>query len=134
MTVQSQQYGWCFIFSFPFLLYTDPERPPNVLEIQIEGIKYRIYPPFRAGPANFVPMPPVPGEVIPTLPEAVGTLNGIIRGPAAMYSFPKLPGESVTHMQTEPDQQWQTVPQYRPMDAMRIDVVDVHPELTHFEG
>jgi hypothetical protein len=111
------------LLTFPFWLIVDAASQPELIETAINCTKVRLYPPFRSGPANFIPMPFVNPHNVPFLP---GAKPNIPPGYAMMsVAFaPKLgldkDGKFNAFMSW--GKEWASPLEQIPMDSMRIDV------------
>lgn len=113
-------FGRSRLYSFPFWLIVDASWPPEVAETIFGGTKYRIYPPFRSAPANFVWMPEVAPHAIPFLP---GTK------PQMPQNLRLLTTASVPNLGTKPEILVCWAPEWNennrpgnfPMDSLRLD-------------
>ncbi len=116
--------GTALLYTFPFLIYVDSQSPIKVKEIIIDDTTIRIYPFFRSGKANFIPMPPISVESIPFI-EGLNiepNNNLIIPTLAAIPSLEKdVNGESIMHLFVK--EEFEQFPSIMPMDSLRIDLL-----------
>ena len=119
--------GMAFVYTFPFWLFIKDsvQDAPDVKDIIISGTRIRLYPPFRSGPANFIPMPYVDPSKIPFLPGArpetakdyklisLSAIPGLVSKPGDKPSVHLVWGDTWKDKAPEPF----------PMDSIRIDVI-----------
>lgn len=126
MTGENQRnvQGRSFTYSFPFWIFVDCSEPLTVKEFQVQSFLVRVYPLFRSGPANFLPMPHINATAIPFIPGTRPDIDPKYR-PRAMAAIPLL----ISNRRTKPGmllcwaEEWQDRPDPFPMDSIRIDIM-----------
>lgn len=58
--------GRCYLLSFPFWVFVNRRERLPIREIEYLNRNFRVYPPFRSAPINWVPMPAIRAERIPS--------------------------------------------------------------------
>ena len=126
-SIKPMPAGESWLFSFPFWLIVDRSSMPQTVETEIKGLKVRIYPPFRSGAANFIPMPFVDPLMIPfkegTRPDIASNYK-IFR----LASFPRLQvnEQSKTGVQLLWGEEWENQLNEFPKDSLRLDMEGSH--------
>jgi hypothetical protein len=112
-----------FLYTLPAWIYVDTEEPPSVFDGSHSGMGVRFYPPFRSGPANYIPMPEVNFQVVPWLEGARPNIASDFRMPT-MAMLPLLPGSQRERptMSAVWGPTWEESPDPFPMDSLRIDI------------
>lgn len=120
--------GTSYLFTYPFWIFVDKESPPNIREINAEDYLLRLYPPFRSGPANFIPSPDVNLHTIPFIPGKKPQMDLGVKQVSSLAIFPTLVkgrgGNAGVHTAWGPD--WAKLEaemRESPMDSLRIDIV-----------
>jgi hypothetical protein len=111
-----------YLFTYPYWIFIDTQDAPvDAEEIRIEEILVRIYPPFRSGAANFIPMPAVDAQAIPFPP---GVNQPHIAPGFLIPTMVALPQPGLTdRLMTVWGLNWTEQPRLYPRDSVRIDVV-----------
>ncbi len=117
--------GLAFIYTFPFLVYVDSSSQIKIKEIIFNGKTVRIYPLFRSGKANFVPMPPVEIQNIPFIDrlDIYIPSEAIIPLVSAIPSFDR-DENGMFHLLVSWGEKFEKVLKIMPMDSLRIDVLE----------
>lgn len=116
------------LFSFPFIVLVDTRDSPQVEMMRIEQSNIRIYPPFRSGPANWLPMPPIQTFSVPFLdgrrPKHIRDDGSILM---TLSAYPQLavPGLQEMSIQWAWGKKWdgEKPPILFPMDSLRLDII-----------
>lgn len=118
--------GESFLFSFPFWVFVNLKDPPKIVELKKPGSLIRVYPPFRSGPANFLPMPSINPNEIPFLPgiEVSSPKNHKFLTPASFPNLDKKKGLKICW-----DEEFEEGIQNFPMDSIRIDIIKKEDDL-----
>ena len=130
--LQSQITGTSFLYTYPFWIFVKSKSLPQAKDIVFKGISVRIYPPFRSGPAKFIPMPYVDMSRIPFL---VGTKVHTRKNLVVPYGtfVPQLgrdaKGEGRGILVGSPDWKDLAAVEDFPKDSLRIDVFDVSDQV-----
>lgn len=119
--------GKSYLFTYPFWIVVDRQSPPVTAEINAAGYLLRLYPPFRSGPANFIPMPAVNPHAIPFIQGAKPQIDPAFTQVPSLAIFPapapRGQGRAPVHAAWGPD--WHDLADMRefPMDSLRVDIV-----------
>ena len=117
----SQPDGLSFLFSFPFHIFVDNTTPLTIKEITVDDSLVRIYPPFRSGKANFIPMPEINVQKIPFVKGVVHRIDSNFKIPNLVV-VPQIESGKHSLLPTDrPDEQFKSA--FMPMDSLRIDVI-----------
>lgn len=116
--------GEAFIYTFPFLIYQDTACQFEPKEISFNEKDIRIYPFFRSGKANFLPMPHTDKNLIPFAAGVNGKFPSNIPITSAS-AIPSLERDENGKFQmilcfTE---KFDKVPKIMPMDSLRINIL-----------
>src|SRR5689334_400477 len=81
--------GVSYLYSFPFWIVIQQNDPPEAIEFEAEDVRCRVYPPFRSGAPNFLPMPSIKATEVPFLPGTRPVITDATRliTPAAIPVF-----------------------------------------------
>lgn len=117
-----------FLYSFPFWIFLDKRNPPVLEMTQFEGVKIRIYPPFRSGEPNWIPMPLISKSNTPFLkgrePKKMNR-QGYFMTMSAMPQL-KIDGLQDTGQFLVWGDSCKSIdPNNFPMDSLRIDILDI---------
>lgn len=114
-----QPVGESFVYTFPFWLYVKLPMNLETKELTFSRIPLRIYPPFRSGQANFIPMPYVNPHSIPFLPNSRPNIAPDFR-PLSLAAIPVFDRRILL---TWEDKWGDVPPNPFPMDSLRVDVI-----------
>ena len=124
MSTPPKPKGMSFLFSFPFWIFVDTSAAPSIKNVEIDGTRLRIYPLFRSGAANFIPMPPIDPHSIPFAPGTEINIASDFSIPT-MAVIPELQldakGRAALKQTWGPD--WGPMPRMMPMDSLRLDLL-----------
>lgn len=114
-----------YLASFPFWVYVARSADsPVIHELEYRGSHLRVYPPFRSGPANLLPMPYINGCEVPFQGSARPEISPDF-SPMALAVIPTL-GVDESHgasLLTVWGEEWDDPPDPFPMNSLRIDVL-----------
>lgn len=133
MSKSAPPFGEAWLFSFPFWIMVDPADPPQIIDTHVDSIKVRAYPPFRSGPANFIPMPYINPHAIPWVQGARPNIASDYR----IFSLATLPllgadSNAKAGIQLIWGETWDEQPPHSPMDSIRLDVAKSHHAIPDF--
>lgn len=116
--------GKAHLFSYPFWMYVSPDFPQDkVIEFRMADIIMRIYPPFRSGDANSLPIPSIKIKNIPFAkwfqPDGKPFERESVVLVPAMQA--KADGSHDLHLIDKPDD-YSLLPLVKPMDSLRLDI------------
>ncbi len=116
--------GTALLYTFPFLIYVDSRSLIKAKEVVIGDTTIRIYPFFRSGKANFIPMPSINVENIPFI-------DGLNIKPNKNLSIPTL--AAIPSLERDIDgnlnmlicfkEEFERSLDIMPMDSLRIDLL-----------
>lgn len=115
-----------YLFTFPYWLYIDRKNPPKVKLVSRNNVGLRIYPPFRSGVANFIPMPPVAPKAVPFLKKARPLPPDAPKYFSTYVGVPLLATSSsdTGNVFNTISPHWpKSLPRSFPMDSVRIDLL-----------
>ncbi|MEA2574600.1 MAG: hypothetical protein QOH93_1898 [Chloroflexia bacterium] len=124
--------GQLLTFSPPIIL--DQDARLQIRTIKVGMFSFRIYPPFRSGPANYLPVPEVKLTEVPWLlgfsvqvPHEIKLMR--------MAAVPQLGlnAEGMARVVMTLDTEWKDPPEQLPMDSLRIDVFPEDPSSLQVE-
>ncbi len=114
--------GESYLFTYPYWILVDTRDAPVPAEgFHTEDLLVRVYPPFRSGAANFIPMPPVDVQAMPFLP---GVNRPNFPAGFQIPTLVALPHPGLTDrliLVRTPN--WPERPRLFPMDSVRMDLV-----------
>lgn len=127
----ADEYGTAFLLTFPFWIFVSLQDAPAFREFHFEGVKVRVYPPFRSGPANFLPAPHVKLEAVPQLVQ-LGRPILVLQGlPPTLAMIPKFGIDAHGKMAAlacfGPEFKEGELDPF-PMDSLRVDVLKAKPD------
>lgn len=117
--------GKAYLFRYPFWMYVSPDFPQDkTIEFRMGDIFIRIYPPFRTGEANSLPIPSIKIRNIPYAkwfqPDGKPfERESVVLVPAMQAS--KADGSHDLHLIDKPDA-YDLLPPVKPMDSLRFDI------------
>lgn len=97
--------GYAYVLTFPYWICVDKDDPPTIKELSFDGIKIRVYPPFRSGDRFFFSSPHVNHEEVPFIQGRKGWK--LLSTPNQISAFPGM----LVDGKSNP-----------PKDSLRIDV------------
>lgn len=116
-----------YVFTYPFWIVVDTQSPPSTAEINAGGYLVRLYPPFRSGPANFIPMPAVNPNAIPFVPGTKPEISPALTEVSPLAALPVLglDDKGRATMRLAGGLEWGQLANMRefPMDSLRVDIV-----------
>lgn len=122
------------LLTFPFPIFVDRSNPPRVTEIEVGGLKYRVYPPFRSGPANWLGAPGIRADKVPFV-DGQALANGKANSTfLTVAAHPMLGDEAgkLAAMQLIWTAEWESPPRMYPMDSLRVDALtEAAGEIAH---
>jgi hypothetical protein len=119
----SEAAGTSYLYTFPFWVYLDPASPPEILSSHLRDYSFRLYPPFRSGPANFTTMPEVAPLNIPFVSGQRPDIGPDLKIPSQVL-IPDLVrregGRRAAMLVT--GSEWNKLTETPPADSLRVDV------------
>jgi len=116
-----------YLFTYPFWIVVDRQSPPAIAEVNAGGYLLRLYPPFRSGPANFIPMPAVNPHAIPFIPGTKPEINPTFTHVPTLAAVSGLTpgGQGGVPLRFAWGADWGDLADVRdfPMDSLRVDIV-----------
>ncbi len=122
MAPQTSKAGLSVLYTYPFWIYVDTSLPLPVMEITLEDRFPRIYPPFRSAPANFISMPFINPQSIPSVSNFELRGNSRIKDVAAIPQLDR-DADGTFSMHLTRASEWHNPPVRFPMDSIRIDII-----------
>lgn len=121
---EDARQAMAYLFSYPFWIYVSPELPTDeIMYFKQENLKIYIYPPFRSGDANTLPIPTIKMENIPFAnwvnPDGTPHTDKIVVGIPIMELDPET-GNKQGIIIDKPDHY--CLPSIKPMDSIRFDI------------
>ncbi len=113
--------GTSFLFSFPFWIFVNRDSSLSIQKFHFSGANIRIYPPFRSGQANFIPMPYIDPHAIPFRAGEEIEFAPDFRI-LSVTTIPGLDSEGRPTAFAVWESDWQCPPRAFPMDSLRLDV------------
>lgn len=114
--------GVSHLFTYPYWIFVDTTISLPITEISLEDNLVRIYPPFRSGKANFLPMPFINPRNIPSIHPITVLIDPRTKDLAVIPRFDRQP-DGTFSLTFYSSNDWGTPPIKFPMDSIRVDVL-----------